>query len=642
MELNSRVPSGPLADKWNSHKFSNKLVNPANRRKYKVIVVGTGLAGASASATLAEQGYEVQTFCIQDSPRRAHSIAAQGGINAAKNYQNDGDSVHRLFYDTIKGGDFRAREANVYRLAEVSNEIIDQCVAQGVPFAREYGGTLANRSFGGAQVSRTFYARGQTGQQLLLGAYSALSRQINAGNVKMYNRREMMDVVLVEGKARGITVRDVMTGQIESYYADVIILATGGYGNAYFLSTNAMASNVTAAWRAHKRGAGFANPSFVQIHPTCIPVHGDYQSKLTLMSESLRNDGRVWVPKKTDDKRRPSEIPEEDRDYYLENKYPSFGNLVPRDVASRNAKEQCDEGKGVGNTGLAVYLDFADAIKRDGEETILKKYGNLFQMYEKITDSNPVEEPMLIYPAVHYTMGGLWVDYDLMTTIPGLFAIGECNFSDHGANRLGASALMQGLADGYFIIATSVAHYLGTNNLEKVAGTEAPFKDSKREVEDRLDQLRQNSTGGPAGKLTVDEVHKELGKLLWDHCGMAREEKSLAKALEELPEIKKKFWDSVYIPGSGKDLNQSLERAGRVADFLEFAEIMIRDALARKESCGCHLREESQTEEHEAKRDDENYTHVSVWEHISDEEAPQMHKEELKFEFVTPSQRSYK
>jgi len=642
MELNSRVPSGPLADKWNNHRFSNKLVNPANRRKFKAIVVGTGLAGASASATLAEQGYEVQTFCIQDSPRRAHSIAAQGGINAAKNYQNDGDSIHRLFYDTIKGGDFRSREANVYRLAEVSNEIIDQCVAQGVPFAREYGGTLANRSFGGAQVSRTFYARGQTGQQLLLGAYSALSRQIHAGNVKMFNRREMMDIVLVDGKARGITVRDVMTGEIESYYADVVILATGGYGNAYFLSTNAMASNVTAAWRAHKKGAGFANPSFVQIHPTCIPVHGDYQSKLTLMSESLRNDGRVWVPKKDDDKRRPSEIPEEDRDYYLENKYPSFGNLVPRDVASRNAKEQCDEGKGVGNTGLAVYLDFADAIKRDGEDTILKKYGNLFQMYEKITDSNPVEEPMLIYPAVHYTMGGLWVDYDLMTTIPGLFAIGECNFSDHGANRLGASALMQGLADGYFIIATSVAHYLATNSLEKILGSEAPFKDSKKEVEDRIDKLLQNSAGGPAGKLTVDEVHKELGRLLWDHCGMSREKKSLEKALEELPGIKKKFWDNVYIPGSGKDLNQSLERAGRVADFVEFAEIMIRDALAREESCGCHLRVESQTEEHEAKRDDENYTHVSVWEHISDDEAPKMHKEELKFEFVTPSQRSYK
>ncbi|MBW1636737.1 MAG: fumarate reductase/succinate dehydrogenase flavoprotein subunit, partial [Deltaproteobacteria bacterium] len=515
MELNSRAPSGPLAEKWKNHRFSNKLVNPANRRKFKVIVVGTGLAGASASATLAEQGYEVETFCIQDSPRRAHSIAAQGGINAAKNYQNDGDSIHRLFYDTIKGGDFRAREANVYRLAEVSNEIIDQCVAQGVPFAREYGGTLANRSFGGAQVSRTFYARGQTGQQLLLGAYSALSRQIHAGNIKMFNRREMMDIVLVDGRARGITVRDIMSGKIESFYGDAVILATGGYGNAYYLSTNAMASNVTAAWRAHKRGAGFANPSFIQIHPTCIPVHGDYQSKLTLMSESLRNDGRVWVPKKVGDKRHPLEIPEDERDYYLENKYPSFGNLVPRDVASRNAKEQCDAGKGVGNTGLAVYLDFADAIKRDGEETILKKYGNLFQMYEKITDSNPVEEPMLIYPAVHYAMGGLWVDYDLMTTIPGLFAIGECNFSDHGANRLGASALMQGLADGYFIIATSIAHYLGTNSFEKVLGTETPFKDSKREVEDRIDKLLQNSSDGPAGKATVDEIHKELGRLLW-------------------------------------------------------------------------------------------------------------------------------
>ena len=642
MELNSRVPSGPLADKWNNHKFSNKLVNPANRRKYKVIVVGTGLAGGSASATLAEQGYEVQTFCIQDSPRRAHSIAAQGGINAAKNYQNDGDSVQRLFYDTIKGGDFRAREANVYRLAEVSNEIIDQCVAQGVPFAREYGGTLANRSFGGAQVSRTFYARGQTGQQLLLGAYSALSRQIQAGKVTMYNRREMMDVVLVNGRARGITVRNIMTGEIESYYADVVILATGGYGNAYFLSTNAMASNVTAAWRAHKRGAGFANPSFVQIHPTCIPVHGDYQSKLTLMSESLRNDGRVWVPLKTGDKRHPSEIREEERDYYLENKYPSFGNLVPRDVASRNAKEQCDAGKGVGNTGLAVYLDFADAIKRDGEESILKKYGNLFQMYEKITDSNPVTEPMLIYPAVHYTMGGLWVDYDLMTTIPGLFAIGECNFSDHGANRLGASALMQGLADGYFIIATSVANYLGTNSLEKMDGTEAPFKDSRREVEDRIDKLLKNSADGPSGKLTVDQIHKELGRLLWDHCGMSRNKEALEKALEELPDIINKFWDYVYIPGRGKDLNQSLERAGRVADLLEFAEIMIRDALAREESCGCHLREESQTEENEAKRDDEKFSHVSVWEHTPPGESPIMHKENLVFDYVTPSQRSYK
>jgi len=642
MELNSRVPSGPLAEKWNNHRFSNKLVNPANRRKFKVLVVGTGLAGASASATLAEQGYEVETFCIQDSPRRAHSIAAQGGINAAKNYQNDGDSIHRLFYDTIKGGDFRAREANVYRLAEVSNNIIDQCVAQGVPFAREYGGTLANRSFGGAQVSRTFYARGQTGQQLLLGAYSALSRQIHSGNVKMFHRREMMDLVLVDGRARGITVRDIMTGKVESFYGDAIILATGGYSNAYHLSTNAMASNVTAAWRAHKRGAGFANPSFVQIHPTCIPVHGDYQSKLTLMSESLRNDGRVWVPKKAGDKRHPLEIPEEERDYYLENKYPSFGNLVPRDVASRNAKEQCDAGKGVGNTGLAVYLDFADAIERNGEETILKKYGNLFQMYQKITDSNPVEEPMLIYPAVHYAMGGLWVDYDLMTTVPGLFAIGECNFSDHGANRLGASALMQGLADGYFIIATSIAHYLGTNSLEKIQGTEGPFKDSKREVEERIDKLLQNSGAGPAGKATVNEIHKELGLLLWNHCGMSREQGSLEEALAELPKIKQKFWDDVYIPGSGQDLNQSLERAGRVADFLEFAEIIIRDALSRQESCGCHLRVESQTEEHEAKRDDEHYSHVSVWEHIAKGEPPVMHKEELTFEFVTPSQRSYK
>lgn len=642
MELNSRVPSGPLEDKWNNHRFSNKLVNPANRRKYSAIVVGTGLAGASASATLAEQGYQVKTFCIQDSPRRAHSIAAQGGINAAKNYQNDGDSVHRLFYDTIKGGDFRAREANVHRLAEVSTEIIDQCVAQGVPFAREYGGTLANRSFGGAQVSRTFYARGQTGQQLLLGAYGALSRQIHAGRVKMYTRREMMDVVIVDGRARGITTRNIMTGEIESHSADVVILATGGYGNVYFLSTNAMASNVTAAWRAHKRGAGFANPSFVQIHPTCIPVHGDYQSKLTLMSESLRNDGRVWVPKKRGDKRKPAEIPEAERDYYLENKYPSFGNLVPRDVASRNAKEQCDLGKGVGSTGLAVYLDFSEAIKRDGKETIFKKYGNLFQMYEKITDSNPMVEPMMIYPAVHYTMGGLWVDYDLMTTVPGLFAIGECNFSDHGANRLGASALMQGLADGYFIIATSVAHYLGSNKLANVSEHDNSFITSKREVEDRISKLLKNSSGGPAGKFTVDEIHKELGRLMWDNCGMARNKEDLEKALQELPGIKQKFWDYVYIPGTPKEINQSLERAGRVADFLEFAEIMIRDALAREESCGCHLREESQTEENEAKRDDANYSHVSVWEHTGDGAEPAMHKESLAFEYVTPSQRSYK
>jgi succinate dehydrogenase / fumarate reductase, flavoprotein subunit len=642
MELNSRAPSGPLEKKWSNHRFSNKLVNPANRRKFSVIVVGTGLAGASASATLAEQGYQVKTFCIQDSPRRAHSIAAQGGINAAKNYQNDGDSIHRLFYDTIKGGDFRAREANVYRLAEVSNQIIDQCVAQGVPFAREYGGTLANRSFGGAQVSRTFYARGQTGQQLLLGAYGALSRQIHSGRVTMYTRREMMDVVVVDGRARGITVRNVMTGEIESHAADVVILATGGYGNVYFLSTNAMASNVTAAWRAHKRGAGFANPSFVQIHPTCIPVHGDYQSKLTLMSESLRNDGRVWVPKTKGDTRKAADIPESDRDYYLENKYPSFGNLVPRDVASRNAKEQCDYGKGVGTTGLAVFLDFADAIKRDGRETIYKKYGNLFQMYEKITDSDPMVEPMMIYPAVHYTMGGLWVDYDLMTTIPGLFAIGECNFSDHGANRLGASALMQGLADGYFIIATSIAHYLGTNKLEKISEHGASFIDSKRWVEDRISMMLKNSVGGSTGKFTVDEIHKELGRLMWDNCGMARNKAGLETALEELPKIKQKFWDSVYLPGTNKEINQSLERAGRVADFLEFGDIMIRDALAREESCGCHLREESQTEENEAKRDDVNFAHVSVWEHAGNDEPPVMHKEPLVFEYVTPSQRSYK
>ncbi len=640
MELNARVPAGPLEKKWDAHRFSNKLVNPANRRKYTAIVVGTGLAGGSAAATLAEQGYNVKAFCIQDSPRRAHSIAAQGGINAAKNYQNDGDSVFRLFYDTIKGGDFRAREANVYRLAQVSTEIIDQCVAQGVPFAREYGGTLANRSFGGAQVSRTFYARGQTGQQLLLGAYGALSRQINSGGVEMFTRREMMDVVVVDGRARGITVRNIITGEIESHVADVVILATGGYGNVYFLSTNAMASNVTSAWRAHKKGAGFANPSFVQIHPTCIPMHGDYQSKLTLMSESLRNDGRVWVPKKVGDTRAPGEIPEEERDYYLENKYPSFGNLVPRDVASRNAKEQCDLGKGVGSTQLAVYLDFADAIKRDGEATIFKKYGNLFQMYEKITDSDPMKEPMMIYPAVHYTMGGLWVDYDLMTNIPGLFAIGECNFSDHGANRLGASALMQGLADGYFVIATSIAHYLGTNKLDAVNEHEQDFMDSKRAVEDRIAKLLKNSSGGPAGKFTVDEIHKELGKLMWDNCGMARNKEDLEKALKELPAIQQKFWDHVYIPGDTKEINQSLERAGRLADFLEFAEIMIRDALTRGESCGCHLREESQTEENEAKRDDEKYSHVSVWEYTGEE--PKLHIEPLSFENVTPSQRSYK
>jgi succinate dehydrogenase / fumarate reductase flavoprotein subunit len=642
MELNAQIPSGQLSEKWDNHRFSSKLVNPANRRKFKVLVVGTGLAGASAAATLAELGYKVEAFCLHDSPRRAHSIAAQGGINASKNYQNDGDSVYRLFYDTIKGGDFRAREANVYRLAQVSGNIIDQCVAQGVPFAREYGGSLANRSFGGAQVSRTFYARGQTGQQLLLGAYSALSRQIGKGAVSMYNRREMMDVVIVDGRARGIVVRNMITGKVESYSGDAVLLCTGGYGNAYFLSTNAMASNVTAAWRACKRGAGFANPSFVQIHPTCIPVHGDYQSKLTLMSESLRNDGRVWVPKKQGDKRTPSQIPEEERDYYLEAKYPSFGNLVPRDVASRNAKEQCDMGKGVGSTEMAVYLDFADAIKRDGEDVIYRKYGNLFQMYQMITDVDPMHEPMLIFPAVHYTMGGLWVDYNLMTTIPGLFALGECNFSDHGANRLGASALMQGLADGYFIINTSVAHYFGSENLPAVDTGDAAFGATENDVRERLDMLMKNSSGGPQGKTTVDEIHKELGKLLWNNCGLARNSQDLQNALDQIPEIKQKFWDSVYVPGEGEDINQSLERAGRVADFLEFAEFMVRDALAREESCGCHLREESETEDHEALRDDEKYSHVSVWEYKGDNAEPDMHMEPLVFENVTPTQRSYK
>ncbi len=642
MELNAQIPSGSLEKKWDNHRFSSKLINPANRRKFKIIVVGTGLAGASASATLAEQGYKVSAFCMQDSPRRAHSIAAQGGINAAKNYQNDGDSIFRLFYDTIKGGDFRAREANVYRLAQVSNNIIDQCVAQGVPFAREYGGTLANRSFGGAQVSRTFYARGQTGQQLLLGAYSALSRQIHAGGVEMYTRREMMDLVVVNGKARGIITRNMMTGELERHWADAVLLATGGYGNAYFLSTNAMSSNVTAAWRAYKHGAGFANPCFVQIHPTCIPVHGTFQSKLTLMSESLRNDGRVWVPKKAGDKRKASDIPEEERDYYLESKYPSFGNLVPRDVASRNAKEQCDMGKGVGETGLAVFLDFANAIQRDGKATIMKKYGNLFQMYEKITDSNPQKEPMMIYPAVHYTMGGLWVDYNLQTTIPGLFALGEANFSDHGANRLGASALMQGLADGYFIISNTLANYLGSTPLDKVNTDLDAFKAREDYVSSRISTLLKNSTNGFKDHVTVDEIHKRLGLLLWDNCGMARNKKDLEQALVELPKIREEFWERVYIPGSGLELNQSLERAGRVADFLEFGEIMIRDALAREESCGCHLREESQTEENEAKRIDEEYSHAAVWEYQGEGKTPLLHKEELVFENVTPSQRSYK
>ena len=641
MELQAHIPEGSLAQKWDQHRFNSQLVNPANRRKYSVIVVGTGLAGASASATLGEQGYNVASFCIQDSPRRAHSIAAQGGINAAKNYQNDGDSIQRLFYDTIKGGDFRSREANVYRLAQLSNNIIDQCVAQGVPFAREYGGTLANRSFGGAQVSRTFYARGQTGQQLLLGAYSALMRQVAAGRVKQFSRREMVELIVIDGAARGIITRNLISGRLETYQADAVVLATGGYGNVYFLSTNAMASNVTASWRAYKKGSCFANPCYVQIHPTCIPVHGDFQSKLTLMSESLRNDGRVWVPKTPGDARKPAEIPENERDYYLENKYPSFGNLVPRDVASRNAKEQCDQGKGVGETGLAVYLDFEEAIKRDGKETIIKKYGNLFQMYEKITAVNPIREPMTIYPAVHYTMGGLWVDYNLMTTIPGLFALGECNFSDHGANRLGASALMQGLADGYFICPCSIGNYLGSSSLKPVSTDHAAFRDGVKSATTRTEQLL-STRAKKEDRLTVDEIHRQLGQLLWDNCGMSRNRDDLQQALEQLPLLKEKFRDRVHIPGSGKTLNQSLERAGRVADFLEFGDIMIRDALEREESCGCHLREESQTDENEAKRDDTNFSHVAAWEYNGGDQPPTLHKEPLTFDNVNLSQRSYK
>ena len=641
MQLDSKIPEGPLAEKWDKCRFSNKLVNPANKRKYEVIIVGTGLAGGAAAATLGELGYNVKSFCIQDSPRRAHSIAAQGGINAAKNYQGDGDSIYRLFYDTVKGGDFRAREANVYRLAQVANNIIDQCVAQGVPFAREYGGTLANRSFGGAQVSRTFYARGQTGQQLLLGAYSAMMRQVATGKVKMYTRREMMDLVVVDGVAKGIICRNLVTGEIEKHSAHAVVLATGGYGNVYFLSTNAMASNVTAAWRSYKKGAGFANPCFVQIHPTCIPVHGDFQSKLTLMSESLRNDGRVWVPKSPGDTRKAADIPEDERDYYLERKYPSFGNLVPRDVASRNAKEACDEGKGVGETKLGVYLDFADAIKRDGLDVIMRKYGNLFHMYQKITDSDPTKEPMMIYPAIHYTMGGLWVDYELMTTVPGLYATGECNFSDHGANRLGASALMQGLADGYFVLPYTIGNYLATVPPVPTDTNDPAFEATANEVKDQINRLMKNTASGKGGQ-TVDHYHRELGKIMWDYCGMARNKAGLEYALTKIPEIRADFYENVIIPGTGQELNQSLERAGRVADFLEFGELMVQDALLREESCGGHFREESQTEENEAKRDDENCSHVSVWEYKGQGTAPVMHKEPLTFEHVIPSQRSYK
>ncbi len=638
MNLDARIPAGPIAEKWSRAKFEMKLVNPANKRKYKVIVVGSGLAGGAAAATLAELGYNVACFCFQDSPRRAHSIAAQGGINAAKNYQNDGDSIHRLFYDTVKGGDFRAREANVHRLAEVSVDIIDQCTAMGVPFAREYGGTLANRSFGGAQVSRTFYARGQTGQQLLLGVYAGLSRQIAAGKVKMYNRTEMLDLVVENGRAVGVVVRDLVTGKIESHSAHAVILATGGYGNIFYLSTNAKGCNVTATYRAYKRGAGFGNPCFTQIHPTCIPVSGDYQSKLTLMSESLRNDGRVWVPKnKADISKRPDQIPDEDRDYYLERKYPSFGNLSPRDIASRAAKEQCDDGRGVGPGGRGVYLDFRDAIRRDGEDKVREKYGNLFDMYERITGENPYKVPMRIYPAVHYTMGGLWVDYNLQSTIPGLFVLGEANFSDHGANRLGASALMQGLADGYFIISYTLANYLAGINASQLADAKgAAFKDAETEVKGQLDRLL-----AVKGKRTVDSFHRELGALMWEYCGMARNKEGLTTALAKIPELREQFWKDVNVLGGADTLNQSLEKAGRVADFLEFAELMCRDALVREESCGGHYRTEHQVEG-EAKRDDENFCHAAVWEYKGAGAEPARHIEPLTFDNVKLATRSYK
>ncbi len=637
MKLESKIPGGPLTEKWDKHKSGLKLVNPKNKRKYTVLIVGTGLAGGSAAASLAELGYNVKVFCIQDSPRRAHSIAAQGGINAAKNYPNDNDSIWRLFYDTIKGGDYRSREANVYRLAQVANNIIDQATAQGVPFAREYGGYLANRSFGGAQVSRTFYARGQTGQQLLLGAYSAMMRQVDEGMVEMFSRREMLDLVVEDGKAKGIVVRNLTNGEIESHAGHAVILATGGYGTIYYLSTNAVNSNGMAAWRCHKRGAGFANPCFTQIHPTCIPVSGDHQSKLTLMSESLRNDGRVWVPKKKGDKRPPNEIPDDERDYYLEERYPSFGNLVPRDVASRNAKERCDAGYGVGETGLAVYLDFRDAIEYFGRKAIEDRYGNLFDMYQKITGENPYEVPMRIYPAVHYTMGGLWVDYNLMSNIPGLYVAGEANFSDHGANRLGASALMQGLADGYFVLPYTVGDYLAETPADELKTDTEAFKAVRAEVDDRVKKLL-----AVKGKKTVREFHRELGKLMWNYVGMSRTEEGLKKALEEIPRLKEDFWKNVNVPGSDKDLNKSLEMAGRVADYFELGELMARDALDRSESCGGHFREESQTEEGEALRDDDNYAYASVWEYQGDDKEHKLNKEELVFENVKLTQRSYK
>ena len=637
MNLDSKSPTGPIEDRWTKHRFDMKLVNPANKRKYKIIVVGTGLAGASASATLAELGYGVDTFCFQDSPRRAHSIAAQGGINAAKNYRNDGDSVFRLFYDTVKGGEWRARESNVYRLAEVSVNIIDQCVAQGVPFAREYGGLLDNRSFGGAQVSRTFYAKGQTGQQLLIGAYQALERQVGLGNVKMHTRHEMLDVVVIDGHARGIVTRDLVSGKVEAWAADAVVLATGGYGNVFYLSTNAKGCNVTAAYRAHKKGAGFGNPCFTQIHPTCIPVSGDYQSKLTLMSESLRNDGRVWVPKKAGDNRAPDQIPEGERDYILERKYPSYGNLAPRDVSSRASKEACDAGKGVGPGGRGVFLDFADAIKRLGKGKIAERYGNLFDMYATITGENPYERPMRIYPAVHYTMGGLWVDYNLQSTVPGLHVIGEANFSDHGANRLGASALMQGLADGYFVLPYTIGHYLANAKQPKVTTDHAEFKKALDDANGKLNKLLSIN-----GKRTADSFHRELGTMMWEKCGMARNEKGLNELLQKIPALREEFWSTVKVTGTNDHLNIELERAGRVADFLEFAELMARDALDRDESCGGHFREEHQDEEGECVRNDEQYMHASVWEYQGDGKAPVRHKEPLKFDYVHPAKRSYK
>jgi succinate dehydrogenase / fumarate reductase flavoprotein subunit len=637
MELNANVPSGPIAEKWSKHRFDMKLVNPANKRKFSVIVVGSGLAGGAAAASMAELGYNVKVFCYQDSPRRAHSIAAQGGINAAKNYQNDGDSVYRLFYDTVKGGDFRAREANVYRLAELSVNIIDQCVAQGVPFAREYGGTLANRSFGGALVSRTFYARGQTGQQLLLGAYQALMRQVGAGQVQMHSRHEMLEPILIDGRARGIVARDMVTGRLETHLADAVVLATGGYGNVFYLATYAKGCNATAIWRAYKKGAAFANPCYTQIHPTCIPVHGEYQSKLTLMSESLRNDGRIWVPKKAGDSRPPHQIPEDERDYYLERKYPTYGNLAPRDISSRAAKQVCDEGRGVGPGGLGVYLDFADSIKRLGAEKIGEKYGNLFEMYERITDEDPYKVPMRIFPASHYTMGGLWVDYNLMSTIPGLLVGGEANFSDHGANRLGASALMQGLADGYFILPYTVGHYLASTKLDKVDESHPEARAAVAVVEERMSRLLSMK-----GTRTVTSFHRELGKIMWEHCGMGRNKAGLEEALRKIPALREEFWQNLNVPGSALDLNQSLEMAGRVADFLDLGELMCLDALEREESCGGHFREEYQTPDGEAVRDDERFCHVAAWEYAGEGKKPIRNVEPLAFENVHLQTRSYK